>query len=329
MADTLNARQLLDHIVKSIENSGWQVLILSDRKPFELRVFRENFPAQTLHVYIWNCTHGGGAKRAADEYRIQFTSVVPEISPTGISLLLGWHSDYEVFVGWDLTKHSGQNSSSPSAQVKEKALIDAHKNDFALHLRQNAEIVVAFRPQFLVDYALSIDALHQTLEGSPELSVLDCLPVTEDQQLDEITDLSRREVVRTIVTKYRAYDFSKRVLTGYQKQCAVCGLQLGLIDAAHIVPVADENSTDETCNGIALCKTHHAAYDRNLISFDTDYKIEISEKSVEFLAQSDLLGGLDGFKRGLKDVLTLPADKRDFPKREYIEYSKEVRRWEK
>ena len=318
MANNLNAKQLLGQIIWAIESAGWQTLILSSDKPFQLKIFRDDHPGLKLRVFIWNCTHGGGSKRAADEYRIQFTSVVPEIAQDGVSLLLGWH----------LTKHSGQASNSPSAQVKEKALIDAHTNDFALHLRQNDEVVVAFQPQFLVDYALNIQALHQTVDGSAELVVLESLNDAADEQIDEIQDVTRKETVRTIVTKYRAYDFSKRVLTGYQRQCAVCGMQLGLIDAAHIVPVADEKSTDETCNGIALCKIHHAAYDRNLISFDADFKVELSAHSIEELAKLDLLGGLEEFKNGLREVLFLPADKRDYPKKDYIEYSRELRRWQ-
>lgn len=104
-------------------------------------------------------------------------------------------------------------------------------------------------------------------------------------------------------------------------------LQLELIDAAHIIPVAATVSTDETTNGIALCKLHHAAFDRNLVSFNENYKIEISEKETESLIDKNLAGGLKEFKRNLKAAILLPADKRDYPNRDYINEARTVRNW--
>ena len=42
----------------------------------------------------------------------------------------------------------------------------------------------------------------------------------------------------------------------------MCGIQLGLIDAAHIIPHSNEKGTDDLDNGISLCPLHHRAYDR-------------------------------------------------------------------
>lgn len=65
-----------------------------------------------------------------------------------------------------------------------------------------------------------------------------------------------------------------------------------MTEAAHIIPVAAPTSTDETKNGVALCALHHTAFDRNLISFDERYKIEISDPEVSRLAEVNLVGGL-------------------------------------
>jgi putative restriction endonuclease len=100
-----------------------------------------------------------------------------------------------------------------------------------------------------------------------------------------------------------------------------------LIDAAHIIPVAAPTSTDETRNGVALCKLHHAAYDRNLISFDERYKIEVSDNEVARLTAARLAGGLKEFKMQLRPIIALPNDVRDNPPPKYITEARRVRNW--
>ncbi len=293
MATKLTKSQLLDLLLRAVDEGGWRSLVASSTHPFLLRVFREDDRGLNLRIYIWNCTHGGGSARAKDEYRIQFTGVVPQLHEGEITLLLGWHDGYGVFVGWDIAKHSGQNSKSPSAQVKEDALANAHAHAFAIHRRQNNENAVAFRPEFFVEYALNADSLHKTGKAAEDLSLLNSLETITDNQIGAITNRERKLVLSQIARKFRAYDFRRRVLGAYAHRCSACGVQLELIDAAHIIPVADPASTDETVNGIALCKIHHAALDRNLMSIDEKYKVEISDSQIERLADANLAGGLN------------------------------------
>ena len=98
MITKLSAKELFELILQSVDESGWQSLILDTKKPFRLRLFREENKGFDIKAYIWNCTHGGGKARAKDEYRVQITSVVPSISSNEATLLLGWHSGYGVFV---------------------------------------------------------------------------------------------------------------------------------------------------------------------------------------------------------------------------------------
>lgn len=71
----------------------------------------------------------------------------------------------------------------------------------------------------------------------------------------------RREVTQPI----RDRRFAEAVKRTYNYQCALCSYQLGLVEAAHIDPVADPESTDDVQNGIALCPLHHTAYDAGII----------------------------------------------------------------
>jgi putative restriction endonuclease len=226
-----------------------------------------------------------------------------------------------------MNKHDGQSSNSPSIQIKEATLQAAHLHAFAIHKRHNGEIAVAFRPEFFVDYALNSASLHKTGKAEIDMSLLNGLDDLTDEKIDLIKNVERKIIISKIARKYREQDFRRRVLGAYQHQCAMCGVQLELIDAAHIIPVAAPTSTDETINGIALCKLHHAAFDRNLISFNENYKIEVSSAEENRLSAVNLVGGLKEFKKNLKSAIILPADKRDYPKSNYIKEARSVRKW--
>jgi hypothetical protein len=64
--------------------------------------------------------------------------------------------------------------------------------------------------------------------------------------------------------------FRSRVLPNFDEYCAFCGIGLSaLVEAAHILPVSTypERGLDMTI-GIALCRTHHRAFDLHLVGVD-------------------------------------------------------------
>lgn len=323
----LSQKQLLKILLGSVDASGWQALVVDAHKPFGLRIFQGESPGFDLRAYIWTCTHGGGAARAADEFRIQITGVVPEDHAGAITVLLGWHPGYEVFAAWDMRRHAGQDSHSPSAQIKEGTLQQAHTHRFAIQSRENGEIAVAFRPEFFVEYALHATELHRTGKANEDYAALNDVEGLTDAQIDAIANPKRRKVIATIVRNYRASDFRQRVLGAYKHRCSMCGIQLELIEAAHIVPVASDRGNDDTNNGIALCKLHHAAYDRNLVCFDERYRIEVSDSKVAQLHEINLDGGILKFRNALRPALILPNDRRDYPKPALIREARQIRKW--
>ena len=128
------------------------VLILSPRDdhPFALSIFKGDTKVSLL-VYIWNLTHGG-FPRDPNELRIQVTGVSQiELREGWKTLLLGWSDDLRVFAGFDATKHQiSMSGRSPSIQIKRDALEKAVRNGFAPQARDNQEIAIAFRPDFLL-----------------------------------------------------------------------------------------------------------------------------------------------------------------------------------
>lgn len=45
----------------------------------------------------------------------------------------------------------------------------------------------------------------------------------------------------------------------------MCGLNLGLVSGAHILPARAPHSVDELNNGLCLCDNHHRAFDAHRI----------------------------------------------------------------
>lgn len=82
----------------------------------------------------------------------------------------------------------------------------------------------------------------------------------------------------------RSPAFRRKILEIYDHQCAACGLRIRLpvgnevsfIDAAHLIPFS-ESRNDHPTNGLALCKNHHWAMDRNIIAPGTDLHWHISK----------------------------------------------------
>ena len=284
-----------------------------------------------LCVYIWNLTHGG-RNRPVDEWRIQVTGIdrfEPEVG--GKTLILGWWDDTEVFAGFDLSRHIGDFGASPSIQLREAALHQAVVNGFAPHNKGNGELAIAFRPDFLATYIQNLELLHGCGEIDQEIELLHRI----GQDPDSLTDIEiiadttepRRYAMVSTKKALREIDFRDRVLTAYGQRCAMCGIQLRLLDGAHILPVAHPDSTDGTNNGVALCTLHHRAFDRSLVTFDPAFRIHFNEEVLEELRSIDQAGGYKKFKKALRPILSLPPDKKDRPAAHFIEAANELRGW--
>ena len=80
--------------------------------------------------------------------------------------------------------------------------------------------------------------------------------------------------------------FHDLVMNAYQYRCAVTGkvirykegnVDLFNLEAAHIKPQAHQG-TFLPCNGIALCRDMHFAFDKGFFCISDDYKVVVSEK---------------------------------------------------
>lgn len=135
--------------------------------------------------------------------------------------------------------------------------------------------------------------------------------------LANLTAAQRRYALRETKVRIHQPIFRQRVLHAYAETCAVCRLwNAELLDAAHIISAALPHGDPIVPNGIALCKIHHAAYDRNFLGIRPDYTVEINSK---------LLNEVDGpmLKHGLQEMdgtlITVPRAKPSRPDPERLE----------
>jgi putative restriction endonuclease len=324
-----NKYDLLEQIVKAVTDSGWNILYLGsiDEHPFRLQIYREE-TSYRVKIYIWHLTHGGGRKRPEHEYRIQITGTDHfELSPAEKTLVLGWWKETEVFAGFDVRKHLGKLGQSPSIQIREESLHDAYVNGFSPCDKGNNEVAIAFRPDFFVEYIRNLEALHDFGQFAEDLAVLS--EVAQNPEINDadiqIKDNARKTTVVSVSRTLRDVGFRKRVLTAYAFRCAVCGIQLKLVEAAHIIPVNHENSTDETRNGLALCVLHHKAFDQALIAVGDDYSVLLNQNKVTELKHLKLAEGLPNFTQNLRPVILLPPAITDRPHIEYLRIANRIR----
>lgn len=331
---------LLRVVEDAIRESGWNFLHLAlgaQGHPASYQIYR-NGESHRVLVYIWNLTHGGGQARPADEYRIQITGIegpggVQQFRPDigAKTLILGWWDDFGVFAGFDYTRHDGPLGSSPSIQIGESALKKAAVNGFAPHNKGNGELAIAFRPDFMATYIENLESLHGCGSSEQEIGLLDEIgeapeEVTETEIAEGVAEPRRYAVVAS-KRALRDISFRDRVLTAYSHQCAMCGTQLRLVDAAHILPVAHPESTDQTPNGVALCVLHHRAYDRGFVTFDTKYRVHRHEGMTDDLKVRNLHGGLDRFRDHLQLNLSLPRETNLRPDPAFIKTANGMRGW--
>lgn len=322
---------LLDAFVQAVNDSGWNLLYVVDIKshPFVIQVYKDS-ESYLLRIYIWSITPGGN-NRPNDEYRIQITGVNKFEQHKGEkTLILGWWEEVGVFAGWDYNKHTGALGKSSSLQLREENLRLGLLNGFAPSDKGNNEIAIAFRSDFMVGYIQNLEQLHNFGTSKKDFKALEevaAQPLQINTKSIEGLAKQRQTVIAEIAKKIRDASFKARVLNAYGNKCAFSGLQLKLVDAAHILPVSSALSTDETANGIALSALYHRAYDRGLVTFNDKYQTMVNEAKMKQLRDLGYDGGIDEFIKNIRPIINLPPSINDRPNANFILEANKLRGW--
>lgn len=322
---------LVEKILNSIQESGGVGGYASDSVRSHPRKFVVDFQNETytIWVYIWTLTHGGRVS-LPDEYRIQMTSVRSPLplNPDGLTVLMGYYPDLEMFAGFDLVRHREFTEGSPSIQINLSAIHSALQNGLSFTTKDNGEIAVGVRSDQFMNYCINSRLLHENGGDEVVASLLESAVELEDVPEPNILDLTadRRLIVENVRRYSRDAKFRKCIMNAYEGRCAVSRIQLRLVEAAHILPVASEGSSDHVTNGIALSSLFHKAYDTRLIYLDEDYVMRLNSTKADELCASHLNDGIGQISRFLDTRVHLPADTNQRPRREFIQLANRYRR---
>jgi putative restriction endonuclease len=324
---------LFDRFEEALRTSGWEYHALTPPREHPARYQLVHEHSQMIvRVYIWNTTPGG-TNRPLDEWRIQPTNIGNQFQhePNGATVILGWWDLGGVFTGYDYRFHTAPIGGSSSIQVRRHALDAAADNGMAVFNRGNGELAILFRPEFMGTYLSQMLALHEAGVAPAEVALIEQIVQAPEAVLDAqitATAASPRQYAMSVVRQaVRDAKFSRGVLAAYAYQCAFCGMQLGLLEAAHILPVAHPGSTDVVSNGIAACVLHHKAYDRGLITFRSNLQVEVNGPMVAWLEATGRSGGWEDFRNNLRSMIYIPYAAEHRPGDAFIREGNRVRGW--
>ncbi len=181
-------------------------------------------------------------------------------------------------------------------------------------------------------YSREVGVLYtQTIDVVPALLAIlgeeiQEVPVPLDHIEPEQIEVRRREVRKWQQWVSRrgpaSVRFRRRVREAYNSRCVICGSRFPPspynatgIDSAHILPWAAYD-LDEVSNGVALCKTHHWAFDEKILLIvyeDGTYYVQLSPNAEAALTGTEF--SLDALRavEGSIPLDRLPARVSDRP----------------
>ncbi|WP_242497786.1 HNH endonuclease [Microbacterium protaetiae] len=230
----------------------------------------------------------------------------PEEFSSTLTIMSGWkknqYEDYESDNGW-VTYHYRAGEGGDNIK-----LIRAYENrDPIVYFR-------AVREGYYLPYYPIYIAENDPAERVVRFPLDEGLAVLGDPTT--YSAAQKRYADALVRTRLHQPIFRARVLHAYSGSCTVCELKHSeLLDAAHIIPDASEHGVAHVTNGLAMCKIHHAAYDRNLMGITADFEVRIN---------SDLLLEVDGpmLRHGLQEMhgqqIHLPTRRTERPSQDRL-----------
>jgi putative restriction endonuclease len=200
----------------------------------------------------------------------------------------------------------------------------ASENGIAAYRDTNDQFIISFKPEYLGLYIENISKMH-ILNETELLKLTSKSDDLNSENIDGTFDTEKERLTITHSQETRDPKFRKIVYASYSSRCAMCGIQLKLVEAAHIVPHSHEKGTDDIGNGICLCALHHTAYDQSLIYFNEEFEIKINKERMKYLGKMRLDSGLSQLQELSFDKIQLPENLAMMPNIENIKLANQIR----
>lgn len=303
----LNRSDLKYLLIDSLKLHSDNVIFIDGNNPYRFSINKKTF-----YVLIKNVHESGHGRSNQDECRIQVAKTKnfnQALNSAHDVIVLGYFADEKVFTAWNpyLMRDRFNKRQTISLYSRFSVQREAVKNNIAAYHDNNGQSVISFKAEYLGLYLENLSNIH--LLSDAELASL----VVQSDTLNDIDADGSIETMRGKVTithtRYkRDPAFRKNVYLAYNYKCAMCGIQLELIEAAHIIPHSHKKGTDDVNNGVCLCAIHHKAYDRSLIYFDEKWNILINEDKMSYLEKVGLDSGIRKFEKLAFEKLQIPRN---------------------
>jgi len=266
--------------------------------------------AGPFRIYLWTTTPDASAQgRPAGEHKAQIILPgTPRGSTQRLNLegmptaLLGYSPLFSVFTSWDASLHF-ESGYSKNLQFREDLLETCLVSGWAVgDLRRTdngPEVRVAVHPLHLPRYLqvmAEADARHLRGEERRQFFISQRPPITvQEEQPVEVPEITPTGAKGRVISSRlsRSGTFGRNVLAEFGQTCAICQIQLRIVEGAHIIPIHDERCRDEVWNGLCLCRNHHRLFDLRIVRLNSDGVVGIEADDINFLRDLGVLGGFE------------------------------------
>ena len=126
------------------------------------------------------------------------------------------------------------------------------------------------RRRFLVD--LSEQRPDEFVTPAGAIRQLHLPEIRTPESPGEIRELTKSYTITSVQRRLQQARFRNAVLRAWRERCAVCELRLRpLLDAALLAPGGGYHAG----NGVALCATHHRAFETGVLTLDAELTVHI------------------------------------------------------
>ncbi len=303
----LNKTDLRYLLIDSLRLYSDNVAFIDGNNPYRFSINKK-----TYYVLIRNVHESGEGRPNQDECRLQISkseNFNQALNSKNDVIILGYLADEKVFTAWNpfLMRDRFNKKDSISLYSRFSIQKQAKKQKIATYRDNNNQSIISFIPDYLGLYLENLNSIH-LLSDTDLKKLIEKSDSCNSQNIDG--EFKTLEGIFTIThaRQKREPSFREKVYDAYNYKCAMCGISLELIEAAHIIPHSHELGTDEIDNGISLCSLHHTAYDRSLIFFDEDLNILINEDKIAYLEKVGLDSGIRKFEKLSFDKIQTPRN---------------------
>lgn len=322
----LDPTELRYLLIDSLKQYSESAIFISGSNPYKFK-----FNKEQLYIFIHNVHSTGEGRGNKDECRIQInsSSEFEQAKKSRLRVMfLGYFADLDVYTAWDPSSLTGRINikSVVSVYSRFSVLKKAEKRGMALYLTSNGQTVISFRPEFLGLYLENTNLMHRSSESEllELINKSSVVPVTGEQEATSVM-VKKKKYLVSHQRFIRDPRFRKMIGDIYSYRCAMCGIQLDLVEAAHIIPYPHNMSTNEPQNGLCLCALHHLAFDKGLVFLDADYKIILNDLKIKYLKKVGKDAGLDKFKNLQESIILLPTSAKKCPSKACIKLGNKIR----